>query len=66
MSDITIAPRRFCVDCRHIARGDFNSFCTLYAVTDPVTGVDRYRYAENVRAPGEDCGPEGKLWEARE
>lgn len=59
---------KFCRDCRH-----YRDITTCVVTYDHspclVTGIGDRRFGGNpyaLRSTGGDCGPDGKLWEAKE
>ncbi len=64
----------FCVNCRFVLAGHNPNplevyYCTHASVPmrphDPVTGKTGYDYASLARMRQSECGPEGKLFEAK-
>ena len=57
---------KFCKDCKFYS-GGYYSECGVYNRFDPVTGDKVYDNPCKMRANIHDsCGPEGKLWQAKE
>lgn len=65
---------KFCKDCKHY---EFYPYVVTtpwhitsphhcLATNDPVTGERVARYAHHFRKENSICGPEGKIWEAKE
>ncbi len=56
--------RRICADCRNFLEQNWSQYCRLFEYTELIKGTTQYRHCQTVR-DGVECGPEGKLWEAK-
>jgi hypothetical protein len=60
-------PMKFCKDCKWYQADEFMGRCGQKESkhTDPVTGEEKFYYAQLQRFGITGCGMEGKYWEAK-
>lgn len=61
-------PLKLCKDCAHarIELAGSLAKCTQFVLTDYVMGHTYYPGCSHARGPYGHCGPEGKLWRAKD